>query len=174
MPLYNVVVPPRPTVTITPFSIESIGLSMGSPASGAYPASNRAIYIPFRIEIDITVAKLFCLNGATASGNIDMGIYRGNGERVITTDSIAQVGTNVIQEFGIADTKLAPGSYYLAVAMDNTTGTLFRVQTGNLQQLRPTGVAQQAAAFALPSSFTLAAIASNYLPIIGLTTRTVI
>lgn len=167
-------------VTIYPCSDESLGslphtlgnTTLGSIASTAYPASNAAIYIPFTVSELITVRKLFSYNGAAASGNIDVGIYDAAGTRLASTGSTAQSGTNTLQVFDITDFVLVPGKYYLAVAMDNTTGTLFAHTAGIAgHHYASGGVMQEASAFPLPATATFASMAQNFLPMIGLSTR---
>lgn len=173
-----------PLVTIHPHSLESLGdlLAAGggsaleNAVSLAYPGANRAILVPFTVLAGpITVVKLFALNGATASGNIDVGLYDSAFTRIVSAGSTAQAGTNAMQEFDIADTVLGAGRFYLAVAMDNTTGTLFRSTFASGSRMMFTGCAQMAAAFPLPATITPASVSvSNYIPIVGLTTRTVL
>ena len=169
--------PPRPTITITPFAAESLAGnapgSLGAPASSTFPSANAAYFFPFRIWTPITVRKLFAHNGATASGNIDVGIYDAQGRKLVSAGSTAQAGTNALQEFDVTDTVIGPGLFYLAVAMDNTTGTLFRSTFGGSVNSKVMGEAQQASAFPLPATATFATANVNML-LIGLTTRTVL
>lgn len=147
--------------------------STGAAASGAFPSTNLAILIPFDITEDITVTQLWAYNGATASGNIDVGIYDAAFARQISSGSTAQSGTNALQVFDVTDTPLTAGQYYFAVAMDNTTGTLFR-QTIGATLMRSWGCFQMASAFALPSTITPASVANSYLPLIGWTQKATI
>lgn len=145
-----------------------------APASSTWPAANRALYIPLLVTEDITVTKLWVLNGTTASGNIDMGIYDSAFSRQVSIGSTAQAGTNVIQEFNIADTAITAGQYYIGIAMDNTTGTTFRYSAagGSAAIVQGWGMAQEASAFALPATATPADLASSFMPICGIATRT--
>src|ERR1044072_5106370 len=143
-----------PSTTLLPHSAESLSISttgVSAPSSAVFPAANRALYVPFRLSDPITVVKMFVLNGATVSGNIDVGIYDAVGTRLVSKGSTAQAGTSAIQEFDITDTRLGPGLFYMAVAMDNGTATLFRKSINNFF-LRAAGMFQQASAFALPRS----------------------
>lgn len=169
-------------IIIATFSLCSVGghnpggvaaAGFSSVASAAYPTANKAIYVPFRLSAPIVAVKLFSHNGATVSGNIDVGIYDEQGTRLVSSGSIAQAGTSVLQEFDIADTSLSPGLFYLAVALDNTTATLFR-STPSAIFLRCNGVAEQTSAFALPATATFAAMSSAYLPFVGLSARTLL
>ena len=178
----------EPLVTINPWSLESIGAHLVSGCdffatswginvvgSQAYPTANLALFIPFSVTKPIVAVKLFAYNGGTVSGNIDVGIYDANGVRLISSDSTAQAGTSAttaLQSFDITDTQFGPGLFYLAVAMDNTTGCLCAV----VPDISPafTGMAQMATAFPLPAVATFASCATLYIPLIGLTTRTLV
>jgi hypothetical protein len=167
---------------ITPWApIESIGIKltahgflMNSTVGAVYPSSNLAIYVPFVLRRQITAAQLFWYNGATVSGNVDIGIYTAGGARLVSSGSTAQANASVLQVVDITDTTIGPGLFRLALAMNNTTGTLISVATGLLGFLSAMGVTQQATAFALPANSTIATATFDYLPVFGLTTGSVI
>ena len=150
-------------------SVLSPGAWGAGTASAVYPAANLAIYAPFRIAAPIVVTDLWCVNGATASGNVDIGIYDGAGNKIVSAGSTAQSGTSTIQTFNITDTLLGGGLFYLAIALDNTTGTFLRFAP-SAPVGRIIGLAQQASAFALPATATFATFAQTYLPNMGLST----
>jgi len=166
-------------LTIHPGSLESIVVGMGQTASqaasAAFPAANRALFVPFTASVPILVTRLFSYTGATANGNIDVGIYtaeNAGGRLLFSSGSTAQsASTNALQVFDISAASAALrtlyGEYYLAVAMDNGTGTLFRWNTGVTVQ-RDCGCFQMATAFPLPTTFTAAQVAASYVPFIGL------
>lgn len=164
-----------PTLVVSPWTRENgaTASTVSALSSAAWPSANLAMYMPFALARPTLIVKLFCVNGATASGNVDMAIYDWAGTRLVSIGSTAQSGTNAVQEFNITDTWLGPGKFYLAVAMDGTTGTLFRGQS-TLQGNREAGWLQQASAFALPANATFAANTTNYQPAIGATTRSVV
>lgn len=149
--------------------------SAGAPASATFPASNRALLHPILVTEDCTVVKLWAHNGAAVSGNIDMGIYDSSFAKVVSIGSTAQAGVSEVQEFNIADTALTAGMYYIAVAMDNTTGTLLRWSLDS-RVLETYGATYMNTAFALPSTITPAAAGGThaYLPLIGISTRTLV
>lgn len=151
------------------FGIHSIGAasgSMGSIASAVYPAANLAIFVPFRLLVPTRVKKLFANNGTVVSGNLDLGIYDSAGCRLTSTGSTAQAGTDTLQTIALETAiRLGAGQFYLAVALNNVTGTLYRVAISF--QGRPFGTAQQTSAFALPATATFAQFVYNYLPLIG-------
>ena len=167
--------PAPPTVTLTPLSIETATntVSTGAPASAVWPSANRAIFVGFRVWTPITVVKMFVVNGTAVSGNIDMAIYDEAGARLTPSISTAQAGTSAIQELNITDTQLGVGLFFLALAVDNTTATVYR-KSINVAHLRAARCYQMASAFTLPATATFAAPASSYLPIFGLSTDTVI
>lgn len=158
--------------SIHPFSVEGIAIPLGSqtggstPGSAAWPAANDAIFVPFVIQYPVLIKRLFSLNGGTASGNIDVGIYTQDGILIISAGSTAQSGTNTAQFFNVTDFILTPGRYYFACAKDDTTGTVFRA---NLSVIRNQciGVAKMASAFPLPATATLATPTSGNLPVMG-------
>lgn len=170
-----------PLVTIHTYSRECIGDHLvngslfASSLSRAWPSANLAMYLPFTLEARCLVRKLFHVNGTTASGNLDVGIYDERGTRIVSAGSTAQSGTSAIQEFDIADTELGPGGFYLAMAMDGTTGTSIAmgVALGALA-MRAAGVLQQSSAFPLPANATFAQMGQAFVPYFGATTRAVI
>lgn len=168
---------------LTPFSRNSVGVNLAAipsiaAVSAVWPTANKAIFVPFSIDESVTYTKAFWFNGATVSGNVDIGIYDEGGTRKVSMGSTAQATINVLQVVDIADTTLAAGRYYMALAMDNITGTMMRTTIGglgsDLQHMKAMGIAEQTAAFALPASATLATIASQYLPVFGFSIRTVV
>jgi hypothetical protein len=167
-------------VTIHPWSVYSVGIDLAAVsqtlrvgASAVYPTANLAIYVPFSLGVPITAVQMFIYNGATVSGNVDVGLYAADGTRLVSMGSTAQAGTSVLQAFDITDTPLGPGNYYLACAVDNTTATLFRLAP-TARQIAGLGCFTQVTAFPLPAVATFATYASAYLPVFGLSTRTVL
>ena len=172
----------KPRVTIFTGSIESLGLEITASgtslvgagfASATYPTANLALFIPFVVTEPIVAVQLWCINGAAVSGNVDMGIYDVAGTKLVSIGSTAQSGTSVMQAFNITDTQLGTGRYFLAIALDNTTGTLTRATTPAVY-LSAFGMAEMGTAFALPATATFAAVTNAYIPLIGLSTNTVL
>ncbi len=173
-----------PLVTINPYSLESLGSglavwgagSMNGAASAVYPTANLAIFIPFAITNPITIVNLFAYNGTVASGNIDIGIYDVAGTKIVSTGSTAQAGTSALQVIAPTSTQLGAGVYYMAIAMDNTTGTLLRsnIAGQTVSLLKTVGMAQMATAFPLPAAATFETVSNAYIPLIGLSTRSVV
>lgn len=166
---------PDPLVHISSTSINSVMCYVNSsPGSAVFPTANLAIFVPFRIGRPMTISSLFALNGAAVSGNIDLGIYSADGTKIISTGSTAQAGTSVMQAISVTSTQIGAGLFYLAVAMDNTTGTLIRWAPGAAPISKMIGLAQMATAFPLPATATLATVANAYVPDIGCTGRSVV
>ena len=165
---------PTGLITIEPHSacaFAAMGLTLS--VSGTWAASNRAIFYPFRLTRPFTAVKMFLYNGATVSGNVDLGIYDTSGTRLISTGSTAQAGVSSIQVIDITDTRFGPGVFYLAIACDNTTATIFRASLPVIEA-KSMGVAQMSAAFPLPAAATFATISATYSYCFGLTSRSVV
>src|SRR5689334_23396390 len=81
------------------------GLSVGS---AVWPTANLAIYCPFRIGTSRLARKLYWVNGAAVSGNVDCGIYDVAGRKLVSAGSTAQTGTTAVQSVDITDTMLGP------------------------------------------------------------------
>lgn len=159
-------VPPAPVMSSVGLnSMGAVVLNSGlTSASTAWPAAARTIYVPLVIDRTVTVLQMFAYNGATASGNTDIGIYDFGGTRLVSIGATAQSGTSAIQLFNITDTVLVPGQYWMAMSNSGTTGTYFRAALG-VTVLGMAGASQDASS--LPSSMSFTAPASAYLPIFG-------
>lgn len=161
------------SVNISTYGPLSAGTFMSAASSATYPAANRAIAIPFRTPDPFIVKQLYACNGATVSGNIDVGVYDLAGTRIISAGSTAQAGTSVLQVFDVTDTLIGAGAYYIVVAMDNTTGTLFR-QNHNTHQSKFFGMTTVESSFSLPATLTFGTAASGYSPFMGVAGVTVV
>lgn len=171
-----------PMPTMMPWSVDSIGVRMGAIAGGVvdvstvWSAANRALFIPFALGKPATITRIFWFNGATVSGNVDCGVYDAAGTRLISSGSTAQAGTTAIQSVDVTDTLIGPGQYYLALAMDNVTGTI-RIRTlGNVVLSKSVGMAAMETAFPLPTTVTLITTPVDSIPSCGVifSPRTVI
>lgn len=167
------VIPPSlratpPANTLSSVGLNSIGavvLNSGlTSASTAWPSANRTIYVPLFIDRTVTITQMFAYNGATASGNTDIGIYDQGGTRLVSMGATAQSGTSQIQLFNITDTTLTPGAYFMGMSNSGTTGTYFRAALG-VTVMGVSGCYQDASS--LPSSMGFTSPASAYLPIFG-------
>ena len=145
-------------------------LSLGS---AAWPSANLGISCPLYLEMGGLVVKLFVANGSTVNGNMDVGLYTAAYAKIVAIGATAQAGTSDLQAFDITDTYVGPGQYYLIASSSSGTATTVRAQN-NLNQMRAWGVTQMAAAHALPATFVPATVGQGYLPLMGLTLRTVV
>lgn len=146
--------------------------------STVWPAADRALYIAFHLDAPFQVQKLAVLVGIQ-SGNLDMGIYDEWGNRIVSKGStaVAAAGNQVIDlttsVTGTASPALNPGTYWVAMNVDNTTAS-FRMITTTAQILMCGCVQQQAVgAVTLPATASFANPASNYLPYILISGNTV-
>lgn len=136
-----------------------------------WPSANRAIYMPIRIPWPYRVARVFWANGGTITGNVDLGIYTSGGAKIYSTGSTAQSGTSTLQFVTVTTPfVLAPGSYYIAMAVSAVTANL--VQGGTtfaLGAIRAMGCLQQDTALPVPTSATFAEVASSLYALAGIT-----
>lgn len=175
-----------PSVLLSTWSAESIGLDQKGgagaavPASGTWPSTRRIVYAPFWLVRTDTVRKLWCLNGGTVSGNVEIGIYRDSAglptSKIVSSgSSVNQAGTNVIQEFDITDTRLDAGSYWMAATMDNTTGAMFRSSPSQMGNMKASNCFNETpGVFGLPATATPVIVNSAYIPMFGLAFRTLV
>lgn len=143
--------------------------SLAGPASAAWPANNQAIYMPFRLAYPFPVRRAFWINGS-ALGNMDVGLYSTDGIQLWAAGSTAQSGASTLQYVTVTpELLLRPGDYYIALANDGTTNRCFGSTVVSATFGRLIGLYQQASAFALPTSATLAQWNSAVWPLCGIT-----
>ncbi len=96
-------------------------------ASTAWPTANTAFYYPVYLPVARTYTKAWWLNGATAAGNADVGIFTISGTTatlVVASTAQAQSGVSAMQvATTFTTTTLAPGLYYLATSASLATQT---------------------------------------------------
>ena len=173
---------PPASPVIGPMSAEAlfaqafVFANWGAPASAAWPSANRAVGYPFILPEPRTLLQMYVQNGATASGNLDMGVYRPDGTKLVSMGATAQSGTSAIQLLDVTDTVLpAHTLLYVWLAVDNTTATVVRWTAGaNIGQIRATGIVQMASAYPLPSTITPAAVSTSHLPDFGMVFASVV
>ena len=148
-----------------------------TPTSTAWVGANRAYYIPFYMPQTSTVYRLWTLNGATAGGtnSRDIGIYSADTSRLpatklVASGATASSGTNALQFYDITDTVLAQGLYFIGVAQNGTTDTMFANTPASALSLDKI-VFMQETAYTLPASATPALMTALYLPVCGLALR---
>lgn len=147
-----------------------------SRVTAATGTANRAYLVPIVPAANGPVNKAWWINGGTVSGNLDVGIYDKDGNRVASTGAVAQSGANAIQSAAltVVPTLLAGIPYYLAFSSSSATSELFAVDAAGAQIATACGFVQAATAHPLPATVTFAAMASQYLYTFGLTYRTTV
>lgn len=144
-------------------------LNIGTPASGAWPAANLALYIPISIPLPTIVTKFFWELGAGVADNSDIGLFDWSGRKLVSTGSTAHSGSAGDKQITTLSSSvfLQPGTYWLGISHDtNTTGFQRWNPTATLLEIF--GLREESSAFALPSTATLTTATTRaYLPAIG-------
>jgi len=151
-------------LTLFGLGVPIAAYSFGALVSTSWPTANLALYVPVLVTETFQAIQLAANNGATVSGNLDLGIYDHSGNRLVSTGSTAQAGTTTLQIISIASTQLLPGRYYLAQVLDNVTGTHRGPSATSVQDWRAMGCYQQAAAFPLPAAAVFAQFTGARIP----------
>lgn len=161
-----------PTIGVGDLYTFSVRSFMGTTApTSAAATANKAYYVPIRFPASVTVRRMwYCVGATGGTNNIQLGIYTEAGSQLVATASTL-VGTAAnLVHLDVTDTTLAPGSYYLAVALNGITATILR-WAPNIATLRLTGQLEQATAFPLPATATFVTpSATVVVPYIGITT----
>jgi hypothetical protein len=165
--LLSKVLPPRLISTASRYAaLWDAGAVNGSPFDTPFTSgvistvANTAIFIPFHLPFPYPVKRLFWVNGTAVSGNVDIGLYSGEGKRLYSAGSTAQAGTSATQFVTPSPAFILPSDvYYMGFVADNTTGQCFR--RSNLTGLSAGlsgGMLQQASAFPLPADLSSAIV----------------
>jgi hypothetical protein len=124
--------------------------------SRPWAIGNEALYFPIEIFEDAIITKLWWQNGATVSGNVDCGVYTENGNRLVSTGSLAQAGVNAIQAVDVPDTTVPSGLLYLALVASTTAATFWIVGSSAITPSYGFSGYRQASALPLPNPATFA------------------
>lgn len=147
-----------------------IGISAGTPAANTWTTANTAVYCPFTISWPFLAQKMG-VRVTTQSGNLDLGIYDEKGSLLVSLGSTV-VAAAGLQVANITDTWLMPGTYYMAMNVDNTTAAFWAYPSATVSAAvsRPSGFQIQAVgAVALPSPATFATYTASNVPTITVT-----
>lgn len=150
-----------------------ISTNSSTSASTAWLAANLGIFYPVIVEFPFLVRQMAWENGATASGNIDVGIYDENGTRLVSSGTTAQAGVSTIQVVDVTDTWLLPGLYYFGMSASAITVTILATTPG-VQSCRVSGIQENTAAFVLPSTVAFTASTRSWVNCIMASSRTVL
>ena len=167
------------SIVITPASPESLGSvnflwASTNYASATWSTANLALFIPFIVSVPTTIVAGGPYNGATATGNFDVGVYDDQQNKLVSAGSTAQSGTTAWQVVSLTSTTLNPGLYYMALAFSSASSTVFACGSQvNTLAPRAAGFLQQTSALPLPATATFATATSGpNLPLMALSTRT--
>lgn len=149
------------------------GVGAGGAASIAWPAANRMVTIPFVVEEQFTISEARIFNGATVSGNLDVGVYDSAGRRIVSSGGTAQLGVNTAQVVVMPGVRLAPGYYAMALVLDNAVGTVLMRNLVNLSVLSVMGIFATNTSYPLPVASLGNAAWTEYIPLFGFTDLTV-
>ena len=137
----------------------------GSPeftASQAWPAVNRAHYMPVTLPSRFTVARFVVAVGTTAGGNIDVGLYDSAGNRLLSTGTVARGSVSTIQYLDVTDQSFPAGKYYLALVCSSTGVGFTRVQVDNTDNFKAVGLLQEdLGSTVLPATMTPVAFSTD-------------
>lgn len=166
---------PFTSVSITPISKECGGVSEGVTANGwkgnnVWIATNRAILYQVRLWRLTQIQRMFSMNGVVVSGNMDLGVYTYEGVLIKKTGPQPQTVISQVQSFPLS-VQLYPGDYWMAMAMDNVTGMVWRNTSTVASIARTMGVVQANSSFPLPNTVTFTPLTSTTMPMFGMCTR---
>ena len=136
-----------------------------------WPIANRALYVPFYLDEEFIVNSIWYLAGSDNTGNFDIGIYTRPGNTKIVSSGSTALGTvSVINRFTPTNPVfLIPGNYWIAMAVDNVTGSTDRIELTNALNGDSSGVLMEASAFPLPATATPVQQTTTFtIPIVGL------
>lgn len=156
-----------PTGILSTADSEHCGFAGGSmTAGGAWPAANRAIYVPVLVEQPVLVTQMAVWVTAQA-GNLDVGIYSEKLGRLVSAGSTPVGTAGALQAVNITDTTLDPGLFFLALCCDTISASFLRANVGGADFYRLCGIQQQAVgAVTLPDPAVFANPSSAYCPVI--------
>lgn len=122
--------PPLSIDTVTTYGSTGWGHLLASlSGSGAYPATNLAIYVPVRVRQAVIVRKLWVACTATGTDTVDLGVYNAAGTQVVSVTEAAKVISDELVIDVSPDVALSPGLYYMAMSCASNTATFLRYIT---------------------------------------------
>lgn len=166
MDIPRTIIPPRFVSCMSRYATPGNVAMSGFAGDNLTPAANRTFYIPFYLPCPFDMKRIFACIGGLAAGNMDLGVFSMDGAKIVSTGSTAVAGANDPQYVTLAQ-MLGPGSYFFGLSGDNASQRWLDWTPG-LQVCRMLGILQEAA-FPLPASMTPATPASNYIPVMGIT-----
>lgn len=152
------------------YHLGQYAFNTGATGSITWSANNRAVFMPFEILEPTLISKIGVMGGATASGNFDVGIYAPddndptNATLLVSGGGAAMSGANQRQNADIADTMLGRGTYYFAVALSSTVGTVWGVTLTAAALGAAYGFGVMESAYPLPAAATLVTFTGTTVP----------
>lgn len=145
-----------------------------SRVSAVLQGANAAIAVPFVAGANLLVPTAWWFNGAVVDGNVDVGLYDVDLNRLSSTGAVAQANTGVPQSAALAPAArlLAGRPYYLAISASSATAQFTAMDAGTLTIARATGCVAMASAHPLPNTIVPAVMNVRQIPWFGLTYRT--
>lgn len=167
---------PQTISSMTPDHLAACLVSGGSGISQTWPTANQAYFFPVVLDRPALYVRAWWLNGVTLGANVDVAIYTISGTtatRVGGTGATAMAGASSMQTVTVS-IAAGPGLYYLAMGCSLATATPWRTSSAT-NILRPMGVFQLATpANPIPSTATVAAIATGASAVFGFSELTTI
>jgi hypothetical protein len=166
---------PATPLFVSTYSIHSAAMTMRNQgaftiSSLAWVTANLAVYVPVFLPWPYPVRRVFWVNGSSAGGNNDFGIYTQSGAKLYSTGSTAVSGNSAPQFVTPTAFMLDAGVYYFSLAVDSTTaGRITGNNAHTANQLRLGGILQQGSALPLPAVATFAASTDAIYPFCGIT-----
>lgn len=165
------------TLASQEFSISGVLRTTGTVATSTWSSANKPLAFPFRMSYTAIVDRLGWMNGSSAGGGVDVGIYDEAWNRIVSTGGTTGSGNSAWQFVDVADTTITGGLlYYLVMARDNTTANrpMRHVQTIDINVLKLGGAMDSATnAYPLPDPLTnMVSVATvNIVPVMGIGMR---
>lgn len=146
-----------------------LGYSSTAFSGGAVTNNNDAHYVPVIFPCDaVLYSIMFCATNAT--GNYDLGFYNEDLTRIASTGSTAMSAG--IKTLSLPDYRVLAGeTYYGALALSSTSGTIIRV-IHNIGAMKAVRWGVEASALPLPATGTpVTTTATTQLPILAFGVR---
>jgi hypothetical protein len=149
-------------------ALSCTGLLPGFAATNTWTTANTAIYHPIRVTHPVVATKLHWLSGDVVNGNYDIGLYDATGRKLASSGSTAVPGTSTTVLYDMADLYLEQTIVYVALALSSATCRYYGFKlASDIQEMRLSGLVEQASALPLPATATFATL-SAAVPVVQL------
>lgn len=157
------------------FHIEFYGEnSLLNATTHSWPSGGVAIFVPFFLQQHMYVNGLYWMNGTTVAGNMDMGIFDQDGNRIFSLGPVLQSGTSARQMNIVSPPiHLWAGLYYMGMVAETGSAAVMSdlnaLSTGTMIQFF--GMAQAPTSYPLPLAPGLATMQQDFIPVFGITSE---